>query len=267
MTQKGEHVNEIQVFNNPQFGELRTLEIDGEPWFVGNDVAKALGYEKPRNAIAQHVNEDDALKQGITDSLGRIQEMTIINESGLYSLIFGSKLETAKEFKHWVTSVVLPAIRKHGAYMTPEMIEKVIYDPDLIINLATQLKEEQQKAAVLVDQVAELEPKAERYDDLTNYDGLFTATEIAKDYGMTPYAFNKLLHEHKVQYKVNGIWVPYYAYQKENYLKIIDRKLDDQARVVQQSRWTMKGKEFVYEFFQTLGIQPIHKANEQLRLN
>lgn len=129
------------------------------------------------------------------------------------------------------------------------------------------LQEQTKEIKQLETKVDELEPKAERYEDLTNYDGLFTATELAKDYGMTPYAFNKLLHEHKVQYKVNGIWVPYLAYQNENILRIIDRKLEDQERVVQQSRWTMKGKEFVYEFFQTLGIQPIHKAHEQLRLN
>lgn len=108
-------MNEIQIFNNPEFGEIRTVVIDGEPWFVGNDVARALGYAKPRNAIATHVDEEDALKQGTLTNGGE-QSALVINESGLYSLIFGSKLESAKKFKKWVTSEVLPSIRKTGAY-------------------------------------------------------------------------------------------------------------------------------------------------------
>lgn len=134
----------IQIFSNPEFGQVRTVMMDNEPWFIGKDVATALGYAKPRNAIATHVDGSDkgALKQG---TLGGEQEMIIINESGMYSLIFASKLPTAKKFKHWVTSEVLPSIRKHGAYMTPEKIEEALYNPDTIIKLATSLKEEQQK--------------------------------------------------------------------------------------------------------------------------
>lgn len=111
---------EVTVFKNPvhpEFGNLRTIEIDGEPWFVGKDVAAALGYTKERNALDKHVDKDDALKRGVTDSMGRTQQMTIINESGLYSLILSSKLPSAKDFKHWVTSEVLPSIRKNGAYI------------------------------------------------------------------------------------------------------------------------------------------------------
>ena len=111
---------EVTVFKNPvhpEFGNLRTIEIDGEPWFVGKDVAAALGYTKERNALDKHVDKDDALKRGVTDSMGRTQQMTIINESGLYALILSSKLPSAKEFKHWVTSEVLPSIRKNGAYI------------------------------------------------------------------------------------------------------------------------------------------------------
>ena len=110
-------MNELQIFNHPDFGEVRTVTINDEPWFVGKDVAQVLGYAKPENALATHVDADDSLKQGITDSLGRIQNTTLINESGLYSLILSSKLPGAKEFKRWVTSEVLPSIRKHGAYM------------------------------------------------------------------------------------------------------------------------------------------------------
>lgn len=119
-------MNELQIFNSEEFGDIRTATIENEPWFVGKDVATALGYAKPLNALSAHVEKDDSLKQGITDSLGREQETIFINESGLYALIFGSKLESAKRFKHWVTSEVLPAIRKTGAYQKPMTTDQKI---------------------------------------------------------------------------------------------------------------------------------------------
>lgn len=112
--------NELQIFANPEFGHIRIVQDDNEAWFVGKDVAEALGFAKPFNAITTHVDSDDTLKQGITDSLGRVQDTTLINESGLYALIFGSKLDKAKAFKRWVTHEVLPAIRKTGSYKTPK---------------------------------------------------------------------------------------------------------------------------------------------------
>ena len=112
-------MNELQIFNNEEFGKIRTVTIDNEPWFVGKDVATALGYSNSRKALADHVQEDD---KGVTkcDTLGGKQDLTTINESGLYALIFGSKLESAKRFKHWVTSEVLPTLRKTGSYEMPK---------------------------------------------------------------------------------------------------------------------------------------------------
>lgn len=138
-------LKDLQIFSNKEFGRVRAIQIDGEPWLVGRDIAEVLGYNEPHKAVARHVDTDDGIKHPITDNLGRTQETTLINESGLYSLILSSKLPTAKKFKKWVTSEVLPAIRKHGTYMTDEVIEKVLTDPDTIIQLATQLKEERQK--------------------------------------------------------------------------------------------------------------------------
>jgi len=112
-------MNELRIFDSPEFGQVRTMMIDGEPWFVGKDVAEALKYNEPHKAIQRHVSEDDGMKHPITDSTGRNQDAWIINESGLYALIFGSRLESAKSFKRWVTSEVLPAIRKTGAYAVP----------------------------------------------------------------------------------------------------------------------------------------------------
>ena len=114
-------MNNIQIFNNLEFGEIRAVIIDGEPWFVGRDIALELGYAKPQNALRDNVDEGDARKWGVPDSNNHIQQMIMVNESGLYSLIFGSKLETAKKFKHWVTSEVLPTIRKTGAYVMPTL--------------------------------------------------------------------------------------------------------------------------------------------------
>ena len=109
-------MNDLILFNNPEFGDIRTVMIDGEPWFVGRDVAKALGYSKPEGAIKNNVDEGDTLRQGVSDANNHTQQMIIVNESGLYSLIFGSKLESAKKFKKWVTSEVLPQLRKNGSY-------------------------------------------------------------------------------------------------------------------------------------------------------
>ena len=133
-------VSVMKAFHSEQFGEIRTVMIDGEPWFVGKDVATALGYDKGRNAISAHVDDDDALKRGVTDSLGRLQETTIINESGLYALIFGSELESAKAFKRWVTSEVLPSIRKTGKYEAagiPALMGEM--DKEGAINLIAEL--------------------------------------------------------------------------------------------------------------------------------
>lgn len=118
-------MNELQIFNSEEFGDIRTVTIDDEPWFVGIDVAKSLGYANPKNAVPKHVSEEDKLNTQI-EYAGQRREVTIINESGLYSLIFGSKLESAKRFKRWVTSEVLPAIRKTGSYQKPMTIAEQI---------------------------------------------------------------------------------------------------------------------------------------------
>ena len=122
-------MNEMMIFNNPEFGSVRTVCIDGEPWLVGKDVALILGYAKPNNALASHVDEDDSLKWGVIDSMGRKQETIIINESGFYSLVLSSKLPTAKKFKRWVTSEVLPTIRKTGGYVANEDVFVETYLP------------------------------------------------------------------------------------------------------------------------------------------
>ncbi len=140
--------NEIRVFENPEFGSIRTVMIDNEPWFVGRDITTALGYSNNRDALVKRVDDED---KGVAkcDTLGGVQDLAVINESGLYSLILSSKLSSAKKFKRWVTSEVLPSIRKHGAYMTPETLEKAILNPDVMIQICQNLKEEQEKNRLL----------------------------------------------------------------------------------------------------------------------
>lgn len=149
-------MNDLKIFENPAFGQVRTLELEGEPWFVGKDVAEALGYSDTFGALKKHVDDED--KQNCqNDSFETPRGMTIINESGLYSLVLSSKLPTAKAFKRWITSEVIPSIRKHGAYIMPDTLEQMIADPDTTIRLLTTLKEERQERVRL-----EAEAKANR---------------------------------------------------------------------------------------------------------
>ena len=141
--------NEITVFENTEFGSVRTLVINGEPYFVGKDIALILGYVKPRNAIATHVDEEDKKDAPIQGDLGGTQEMTVINESGLYSLILSSKLPKAKKFKRWVTSEVLPSVSKCGIYA----LDEVLNNPDMLIAALTDLKTERDKRKSLSETV------------------------------------------------------------------------------------------------------------------
>ncbi len=150
-------MNEIKVFENSEFGTLRGVEIDGESWLVGKDVAEKLGYKNPNEAIADHVDDEDKLNSKTLSSLGQ-RGGWLINESGLYSLVLGSKLPNAKKFKRWVTSEVLPAIRKHGGYLTAEKVEEALLNPDVLIRLATELKDEREQRKALEGQIAEDKP-------------------------------------------------------------------------------------------------------------
>ncbi|EGQ3180309.1 phage antirepressor [Staphylococcus pseudintermedius] len=253
-------MQELQIFN---FEELpvRTLTVDDEPYFVGKDVAEILGYSKARNAIAKHVDFEDKKDAPIQGPLGGTQKMTIINESGLYSLIFSSKLESAKRFKRWVTSEVLPAIRKHGIYATDSVIEQTIQNPDYIIHVLTEFKKEREGRLVAEQQVQELKPKATYYDLVLQNKSLLSVSKIAKDYGMSARALNKLLHELGVQYKQADIWLLYAKHQDKGYTQTSTYALDEKHSKV-TTKWTQKGRLFIYELLKNKGILPsIEKSN------
>lgn len=169
--------NELQIFNNPEFGEIRTLDESGAVLFCGSDVAKALGYSNPRDALSRHcrgvVKRDTPTESGT-------QEMSFIPESDLYRLVFGSKLPTAEKFTDWVTREILPSVRRHGAYMTPEVIERTLTDPDYIIQLATTLKEERQKRKALEAQAEADKPKVLFADSVASSQTSILVGELAK---------------------------------------------------------------------------------------
>lgn len=238
---------------------VRTLVSDNEPYFLGRDVAEVLEYANTAKAIRDHVDDEDKLTERIVLS-GQRREAILINESGLYSLILSSKLPTAQKFKHWITSEVLPTIRKHGAYMTPAKIEEVLTDPDTIIQLATQLKQEREGRLIAEQRIGELTPKADYCDRVLADKSLVTITQIAKDYGMSGRALNATLHDFGVIYKQGETWFLYAKYQKTGWTHsetIMVNKKDGTQKAALNTKWTQKGRLGLYELLKAHGILPL----------
>ena len=238
---------ELQVFNSTEFGSVRTTTVNGE------DVADILGYQNGSRDINRHVDEEDRHKVMSFDG-NQDKETTIINESGLYSLILSSKMPNAKKFKHWVTAEVLPAIRKHGMYAIDEILE----NPDLAIAALTQLKEERERRKQLIQrqQIAELLPKARYYDLILQNKNTVPITQIAKDYGMSGRKFNELLHELGVQYKFRKTWLLYQQYAECGYTQSRTYAIDEN-RSVMHTYWTQKGRVFLYDLLKSEGTLPV----------
>ena len=249
-------MSEIQNFDF-EGNEVRTVLIGDDPYFVGKDVAEVLGYSNTRDALAKRVDEEDKDGVAIRDAIGREQTVVAINESGLYSLIMSSKLPTANKFKHWVTSEVLPTIRKHGMYATDELLN----NPDLIIKIATQLKEERTVRLLAEQQVQELKPKATYYDLILQNKSLLSVSKISKDYGMSARAFNSKLHELGVQFKQGDIWLLYAKYQDKGYTQTSTYALDEEHSKV-STKWTRAGRLFIYDLLKDSGILPVIERYE-----
>ena len=277
-------MNELKIFENPEFGKVRVVNINGEAWLVGKDVAEVLGYENQNRDIVRHVDEDDRMMvDGKTQYQNGIELGQrggwLINESGLYSLVLSSKLPTAKKFRRWVTSEVLPSIRKHGAYMTEQTVEKALTSPDFLIQLATNLKKEQEarqeaeakssklehEVVGLNEKIRELKQKADYVDRILKSTSLVTTTQIAKDYGMGAPTFNKKLKELKVQHNVGGQWVLTYKYQGKGCASsetIEVEKKDGSTKTVMHTKWTQKGRLFLHDLLKKHNILPmIEKAD------
>lgn len=244
--------------------EVRTVTIDSEPYFVGKDVADILGYSNGSRDVNRHVEEEDRLKYRFGSS-GQDREMTVINESGLYSLILSSKLPQAKEFKRWVTTEVLPTIRKHGMYA----IDHLLDNPDIAIAAFEKLKEERQLRLQAQEEVAqknqiiqELQPKATYYDLILQSESLVAISVIAKDYGMSAKKLNSLLHELKVQFKQGSTWLLYQKHASKGYTQSKTHTIDAE-RSTMHTYWTQKGRLFIYDLLKNKkGILPLIEQDE-----
>lgn len=260
-------MNELKVFTNETFGQVRTVVKGNEPWFVAADVCRALEISNNRDALSRlDADEKDV---ALTDTLGGKQEMTIVNEPGLYSLVLGSRKPEAKEFKRWITHEVIPSIRKHGMYATDELLA----NPDFAIQVFQELKAEreakkalQAQNAVQAQRIAEMEPKATYYDEVLKCKDSLPTSIIAKDYGWSAKRLNAFLHEKGVQYKLQGTWLLYSKYADKGYTKSETFPYEGSygnTHTAINTKWTQAGRLFIYELMKRNGNKPIIERENQ----
>lgn len=268
-------MNEVQVFSNEEFGQIRTITVNNEPWFVGKDVAEILGYKDSSDALKRHVDDDDKLTRCFTGS-GQRRDMYIINESGLYSLVLSSKLQNAKKFKRWITSEVLPTIRKTGGYISNDdlFVETYLSSADDATKLmfrttlaaVRQLNEDRRKLQQTVltqnQQIAEMEPKVTYYDIVLQRKDVITISTIAKDYGKSAKWMNQYLHDKGVQYKQGDIWLLYQKYASKGYTRTKTFASDETGSVKVHTYWTQKGRLFIYDLMKNDGYLPLIEQEE-----
>ena len=262
-------MNELQIFTNQEFGDVRTIVEDDKILFCASDVAKALGYARPADAVSKfcphtvkrRIGVETGIKADGTPAIQNVQ-MNFIPEGDVYRLVVRSKLPTAIKFESWVFDDVIPLIRKHGAYLTPDKIEEVLTNPDTIIRLATELKQEReakQKALVALEQVnkelEEAQPKLTYYDTILNSVGTMTSSQIGADYGMSAIKLNRILNEQKLIKKVNNQWILYAKYQNQGLTesKTFDVEHGSIVGSYVSTRWTQKGRLKIHEILTKLG--------------
>lgn len=235
--------NNIQIFENSEFGNVRVVERDGEPWFVAKDIAERLGYTNPSKAIQDHVDEEDKLNNETLSSLGQ-RGGWLINESGLYSLVLSSKLPNAKQFKRWVTHDVIPAVRKHGAYLTPDTAVKMMADPDFMYTLAKRFIEQKDRADQLAAELDVAKPKVEYFDALVDRNCLTNFRDTAKELGIKPRAFTEwLIANHFVYRDEKGQLRPYSEDRTDGYFELKECKSQRNGWSGVQTLVTPKGRE------------------------
>ena len=268
--------NKIKVFENAEFGSVRTVTINGEPWFVAADVCNALDIGNPSQAISR-LDDDEKVtlttNEGHSGKLGGAQMLNVISEAGLYSLILKSRKPEAKAFKRWITHEVIPDIRQYGMYATSDFLDKALGNPDNWIRMLTEysavkkenetlkLKTVEQKEVIESqnNQITLMKPKATYYDLVLQTKNAVNITTIAKDYGLSAVTLNKKLHDYGVQYKQGGTWLLYQQYADKGYTKtktgVYTNKAGEEYASV-HTQWTQKGRMFIYEILKEHGILP-----------
>lgn len=242
-------MDNLQVFTKDEFGTIRTVQMNNETYFVGKDVAESLGYKDTSDALKKHVLDEDKLTRRFTDS-GQSREMYVINESGLYALIFGSKLESAKRFKHWVTSEILPSIRKHGMYAVDDLIN----DPDLAIKAFTALREERNKNKLLMENVKRMKPKEEFFDAVADSKDAIEIGKVAKVLNFPGVGRNKLfeiLRRKGILMKDN---IPYQKFIDNGCFRTIEQKYslpDGETRISIKTLVYQKGVDYIRKVLET----------------
>lgn len=248
--------NKLQIFTNDEFGSVRTVTVDGEPWFVGKDVARALGYKKTENAIAGHVDNEDKTLTPIQGGCSTgIQNTVIINESGLYSLILSSKLPNAKKFKHWITSEVLPSIRKHGMYMTDDLFNAVMEKPEIIGRVIAKMQADKNEVTRLENKLKAALPKAVYFDKFIDPGYATNFRDTAKEFEIPQKCFINLLIEHKFIFRTTKYELRPAAKALEKGLFILrDYTGIHSGHKGTYTLVTAKGKKYIYEYFKRKGI-------------
>ena len=261
--------NEIKIFEHAEFGSVRSVVIDGEPWLVGKDVAEALGYSNTKDALISHVEaEDKRIIQRSENTTFEIPNrgITVINESGVYSLILASRLPKAKEFKHWVTSEVLPALRKTGKYEMEKVSDVEILARAVLV-AHNVIKEKDEKILALEETVEsqkqtieDYQPKVEYLDTILSSQDAVTTTQIAADYDISANRLNKILHEEGLQRKVGNQWILYHKHMGKGYTKSETIKIDGYdgtSKFVMHTKWTQKGRLAIYDILKSRGMVPV----------
>jgi len=251
-------MNQLEIFNFEN-NEVRTVLVDDEPYFVGKDIAEVLGYINTRDALSKHVDLEDKHRVAIRDTIGRSQNVVAINESGLYSLIISSKLPNAKKFKRWVTKEVLPSIRIHGMYAKDELVN----NPELFLEVLDNYRAEKEKNKMLVTELKETQPIVSYYNESLQSNETLTITQIAADYGMSGRAMNQLLKRLRVQRKVNNQWVLFSDLVRKGLTRSETKRVQNGNKTVVTTRWTQKGRLFLYNTLKKEGIVPLIEDPEK----
>ena len=259
--------SEILTFQNEQFGQIRTMIIEGEPWFVAIDVCTALSINNNREAV-KRLDDDERNTVSSTDGIRGNPEKTIVNESGLYSLVLSSRKPEARAFRRWITHEVIPSIRKHGAYIVPELLDALNKNEEERQRLLNDLIADREAMNRLIGEKEELQgaidearPKVNYYDSVLQNPTTLPVVLIAKDYGFSAVRFNTLLRKLGIQYKVGKTWVLYQDYADNGYVHYNVYRRGKKA--ISHMVWTQKGRLFLYDFLKGKGILPKIETEDQ----